>query len=214
MKNLKESIRHIIREFLNEEQEILLAPNGNVSNLPKSLYNYVRTEEFKKWFGDWESNPNSASKIIDENGEPMLVFHGTENVFQEFDRKKLRLNYFYFTKKQDYAARFGENIKGCFLNVKKIKDAKEVGTDKITIPKLFKILGFKTEYLQNKHLYTYEKIKEEFWIYLKYYDEIYNNLKWRNYDCVNFFENYTEDGGYDETEVFAVFYPEQIKCVG
>jgi hypothetical protein len=210
---LRKFIATTIREYLNEQQEVLLAPNGNKSNLSKNLYNYVRTDEFKKWFGDWENNPNSSSKIVDENGEPMLVFHGTENTFQDFDRKELRLNYFYFAKKQDYASRFGENVKGCFLNARKIKDAKEVGTDNITIPKLFKILGFKTERLEHQHLYGQKRIKDKFWQYLKYYDEIYNNLKWKGYDCVNFFEDYTEDG-YDETEVFAVFNSNQIKCVG
>lgn len=208
-----ENLKKIILEYLNEQQEVLLAPNGNVSNLPKKLYEYVRTEEFKKWFGDWENNPSTASKIVDENGEPMLVFHGTKKTFQDFDRKELRLNYFYFAKKQDYAARFGDNVKGCFLTAKKIKDAKEVGTDNITIPKLFKILGFKTEKLEYQNLYGQKKIKDKFWQYLKYYDEIYNNLKWKGYDCINFFEDYAEDG-YDETEVFAVFNSNQIKCVG
>ncbi len=101
--------------------------------MPKNLYEYVRTDEFKKWFGDWENNPNSASKVIDENGEPMLVFHGTEKSFQDFDNKELRFNYFYFAKKEGYASRFGKNVKGCFLNARKIKDAKEAGVVKISV---------------------------------------------------------------------------------
>jgi hypothetical protein len=42
----------------------------------------VRTPEFKSWFGDWEQayrtgNYDGVSKIIDENGEPMVMYHGS-----------------------------------------------------------------------------------------------------------------------------------------
>lgn len=57
----------------------LLAPNGKPSNLNKKLYDTVRTYEFKRWFGDWENDPKNASKIVDENGEPMVVYHGTSS---------------------------------------------------------------------------------------------------------------------------------------
>lgn len=45
-----------------------LAPNGKPSNLTPEQYKLVRTPEFKAWFGDWENNPEGASKVIDENG--------------------------------------------------------------------------------------------------------------------------------------------------
>ena len=72
----------------DEEQEILnnaprnskgqlLAPNGKVSNLTEKQYAQVRTKAFKEWFGDWENNPSEASKVVDENGEPLVVYHGT-----------------------------------------------------------------------------------------------------------------------------------------
>ena len=37
----------------------------------------VRTKRFKEWFGDWENDPENASKVVDENGEPLVVYHGT-----------------------------------------------------------------------------------------------------------------------------------------
>ncbi len=46
------------------------------SNLSPELQKLVRTDAFKTWFGDWEDNPDTASKIVDENGEPQLVFFG------------------------------------------------------------------------------------------------------------------------------------------
>jgi hypothetical protein len=62
----------------------LLAPNGKPSNLTDEQYKLVRTPAFKKWFGDWEKDPANASKVVDENGEPLPVHHGTENKFNIF----------------------------------------------------------------------------------------------------------------------------------
>jgi hypothetical protein len=41
----------------------LVAPNGNRSNLPNPrAWKIVRTEAFKRWFGDWIKDPKNASK--------------------------------------------------------------------------------------------------------------------------------------------------------
>ncbi len=53
------------------------APNGEESNLDERQYDEVRTGNFKKWFGDWENNPEEASKVVDKNGEPLVVYHQT-----------------------------------------------------------------------------------------------------------------------------------------
>lgn len=63
----------------------LLAPNGKPSNLPERLYAQVRTKEFKDWFGDWQNDPKNASKVVDENGEPLVVYHNTPFKFNIFD---------------------------------------------------------------------------------------------------------------------------------
>lgn len=52
----------------------LIAPNGKKSNLTPEQYKLVRTPEFKAWFGDWENYPKNASKVVDENGEPLVVY--------------------------------------------------------------------------------------------------------------------------------------------
>jgi hypothetical protein len=55
-----------------------LAPNGRPSKLNAKQYAEVRTPQFKAWFGDWESDPDNASKAVDpETGEPMVVYHGS-----------------------------------------------------------------------------------------------------------------------------------------
>ncbi len=53
-----------------------ITENGNSSNLSLEQYILVRTEPFKNWFGDWIQSPSSSSKIVDENGEPLIVYHG------------------------------------------------------------------------------------------------------------------------------------------
>jgi len=40
----------------------------------------TETPEFKRWFGN--------SKVVDENGEPLVVYHGTPYVFNEFSKKE------------------------------------------------------------------------------------------------------------------------------
>jgi len=62
-----------------------LAPNGKPSNLTNEQYKIVRTSAFKKWFGDWENDSENASKVVDENGEPLVVYHGTNAEFTVFD---------------------------------------------------------------------------------------------------------------------------------
>ena len=81
----------------------LKAPNGADTKLTPEQWAMVRTENFKNWFGDWENDPENASKVVDENGEPMVMYHGTiSSDFYVFDNKYVRKNNelgrgFYFT---------------------------------------------------------------------------------------------------------------------
>jgi hypothetical protein len=70
-----------------------LAPNGKPSNLNTEQYNIVRTPEFKNWFGDWQTDPENASKVVDENGEPKVVYHGSPAVdIDVFNRSESKRN--------------------------------------------------------------------------------------------------------------------------
>lgn len=61
----------------------LKAPNGEPSNLSERQWVQVRTQAFKQWFGDWEKDPESASKVVDENGEPLVV----DDLFLHLDNR-------------------------------------------------------------------------------------------------------------------------------
>lgn len=66
-----------------------LAPNGKPSNLTPEQYRLVRTPAFISWFGDWINSPETASKVVDENGEPLVVYHSTNKKFNTFDKSKI-----------------------------------------------------------------------------------------------------------------------------
>lgn len=74
-----------IRDRAIADGTFMEAPNGSPTNLNERQWLQVRTESFKNWFGDWINNPSEASKVVDENGEPLIVYHGSPNTFTEFD---------------------------------------------------------------------------------------------------------------------------------
>jgi hypothetical protein len=106
-------------EVLNPE---LLAPNGHKSNLNKIQYHQVRSENFKRWFGDWEHNPNNASKVVDENGEPLVCYHATGHKFSEFDSNKTQDSLFWFTHDFHNIGNVGaasiKHVMPVFLNIR------------------------------------------------------------------------------------------------
>ncbi len=66
-----------IERVAKENGTWLKAPNGKDTNLTPKQWVDVRTSRFKNWFGDWENDPANASKVVDENGEPMVMYHGS-----------------------------------------------------------------------------------------------------------------------------------------
>lgn len=144
----------ITREVFNPELEKLkpgiqksagnrnLAPNGKPSNLNDKQYQQVRTPEFKNWFGDWENDPKNASKVVDENGEPMVVYHGSvapdieifDRTLSKRESSGLKEMGVYFTTNRKLAEAYSEaspkeeaegvksRIYEAFLNIRKAKE--------------------------------------------------------------------------------------------
>lgn len=75
---------------------------------------------------DRDFMPNKASKVVNADGTPKVMYHGTNAEFTVFDRskgkKKIHLNVFgdgnYFTALEQGAARYGENVVPAYLNIK------------------------------------------------------------------------------------------------
>jgi len=79
-----------IRKKAVADGTFMKAPNGKDTNLTEDQWLSVRTEAFKNWFGDWEHDPQNASKVVDENGEPRVVYHGSHQWFTSFNDGKQR----------------------------------------------------------------------------------------------------------------------------
>jgi hypothetical protein len=132
---LEEEVDNTLK--INSEGK-LLAPNGKSSNLTEEQYKLVRTPEFKAWFGDWENNPQNASKVVDENGEPLVVYHGTASGgFSEFKNNKP----IFFTDSKgvadSYQEKQAEGISqtyGVFLTVKNLEIVNGGGASFSNIP--------------------------------------------------------------------------------
>ena len=88
----------------------------------------------------------NSSKVVDENGEPMVVYHGSNNEFTKFDTARIGSSTgtsdgrgFYFTTDKDYAYSFGKdgNVLSVFLNIDNPLSLKE---KTITKRQLFNII--------------------------------------------------------------------------
>ena len=88
----------------------------------------------------------NSSKVVDENGEPMVAYHGSNNEFTKFDTARIGSSTgtsdgrgFYFTTDKDYAYSFGKdgNVLSVFLNIDNPLSLKE---KTITKRQLFDII--------------------------------------------------------------------------
>ncbi len=71
---------------------------------------------------DSHFNPQSASKVVDEDGRPLVVYHGTDADFNVFDRSKGRstmdIQGSFFSPWELDAEGYGGNVRAYFLNIK------------------------------------------------------------------------------------------------
>lgn len=125
------------------------APNGKDTNLTEDQWLSVRTAAFKNWFGDWEHDPQNASKVVDENGEPRVVYHGSGAKFNTFSHKFAMKNGavkgrgFYFTDDQGYAEGFapkGGHLFEVFLNLRNPFDAEKLSLSKKDVERVIEHL--------------------------------------------------------------------------
>ena len=72
----------------------------------------TQTEAFKRWFGD--------SKVMDAEGKPLAVYHGTSREFSAFDTSRSEnpgeVGAF-FTDAEDVAGMYGSNVVAAYLSI-------------------------------------------------------------------------------------------------
>lgn len=138
-------MQDILANAKRDSEGHLLAPNGKKSNLTERQYAQVRTKAFKDWFGDWENNPSDASKVVDENGEPLIVYHSTNKIFNTYKERdgihfgsyntalgvaneKFDPTFDTIEEAQASIAKGKFKINQVFLNIRNPKQSKDLGT--------------------------------------------------------------------------------------
>jgi hypothetical protein len=92
------------------------------SPVKPKLENVTESQQFLRWFGDWQRYPNKASKIVNEDGTPKIMYHGTKANFTVFDQKKAKASGlygkgFYFTDSKSHSASYGDAM-AVYLNIR------------------------------------------------------------------------------------------------
>ena len=105
------------------QEKFSLKENSNFeydedSNLTREQQRQVATPEFKRWFMD--------SKVVDEDGKPLVVYHGTDEKFNAFDMSKGRANMdiqgAFFSPYELDAEGYGKNVGAYYLSIQNPAD--------------------------------------------------------------------------------------------
>jgi hypothetical protein len=216
----------------------LLAPNGNTSNLTPEQYKLVRTPAFKAWFGDWENDLENSSKVVDENGEPLVVYHGSKytNKYYNFDLNAIddnKVKAFFFSRGIEHAKRYTYDtgyIREFFINIRNLFDPKSLS--KQDVKNILSILDKKLVIELNNYNEDdsfFDEIKKEYGIYdmptnlALFHILTKTNSSWQIIEQPSF-QNYLIKKGYEGfktseqsnlikkgNENFAVYSPKNIK---
>ena len=145
-------LRKVIRKMIFE-----------TSSQAENSFVDINSPEFKAWFGN--------SKIIDKNGNPLIVYHGTKDKFDGFEKDYMGKNFsfrfgkgFYFTEIKENTTYYGNNLLSAYLSIKnplivssdkEYKDAIEKGKEKI-ISDIKQKEGLKTDVVARDRLLSKE----------------------------------------------------------
>jgi hypothetical protein len=88
------------------------------SPVNRKFVEQTETRQFQRWFG--------KSKVVDEDGKPLVVYHGTDAEFNVFDMSKGRANMdiqgAFFSPYELDAQGYGENVKAYYLSIQNPAD--------------------------------------------------------------------------------------------
>lgn len=185
----------------------------------------IRSEEFKKWFGDWEKedayssrNKDSIPSIAFKDSRPQVFYHGTTHDFENYEigRDSYNSNIFgswkvnrhaiFFTPDPNNANAFtsiegnpsGGNIRPVYLNIRAPLDFREYVPEDII--EEFEAEGLNPRWLRNFH-----------WDHLDGEDGAFfvGIAKKLGYDSVIFTDENPET--LEDMETWAVFDKDQIR---
>jgi hypothetical protein len=140
------------------------------STVKPKLKNVTQSQQFKRWFGDWQNHPESASKVVNADGTPKVVYHGTNAEFNTFQQEN---GAYFFSESRDYAEsmadeRRGNRIIEAYLKMKnpyKVKLSPEQFTDNIAEAP---VIRYAKEHGNDGVIFEYDGSKEDL-AYDKFY---------------------------------------------
>lgn len=119
--NIRAEVTMEAGQWMKKSGSARAPPEGRFSASAEQTENeQTETEAFKKWFGDWQNHPESASKVVNADGTPKVVYHGTNAVFNTFRQKN---GVYFFSESRDYAEsmaeeRGGTRVVETYLNIR------------------------------------------------------------------------------------------------
>ena len=61
------------RQLDNLSSNIIIRKiDGNVN---RKISDITQSQQFIRWFGDWQNETENASKVVDNDGKPLVVYH-------------------------------------------------------------------------------------------------------------------------------------------
>lgn len=191
-----------------------------ISDSTQSLTQYItKNERFQLWF--------SGSKVVDDQGEPLLVYHGTGSGNREFNEFKFSpFPAAYFAENKSYSEWFAkvqpgkETLFKCYLRVLNPIDLTLFGIDEISYHDFITFIeltyGYKLpESKMVKSMAEQLGGKMWAWRYLRAGTDWLRYIAQRNeFDGFHYYENNPDDqvnGKENVTKAWIVFHGNQIK---
>lgn len=133
------------------------------SPVKPKIQNVTESQQFKRWFGDWQKYPDKASKVVNADGTPKVFYHGTKESFTVFDKKKAKSSGlygkgFYFTDSKSHSASYGDAM-AVYLNIRKPLSPDSDTVTKSQIRDFLSAVAENEDYsIENYGTYDVEKI--------------------------------------------------------
>lgn len=109
-------IKAVTNGNISELGRVLYAVSGSNAELADSYYNYMRSDEFKSMFGDWEADfqleledRTIPSDRVDDNGEPKLIMDEVNKKYYYLDKFYTRRYYPITLPNQNLGSLFSES---------------------------------------------------------------------------------------------------------
>jgi hypothetical protein len=211
-------------------------PNGKPTALNKFNYDLIHTEQFQKWFGNYglaynysklgEPNLGISSQVVNNEGEPLVVYMGVGREFEKITFTRFPIGY--FAVNEAYAEWFATTkaddgvgyVLPFFLNIRRPLDLSMFGIDQVSPKDFFDWLYLETG-MTGKELGFDDRYflpncpALEVWRYIRFTPNFLNKLKeYKICDGIHFYENNPENPVNADnymTEVWTIFYSNQCK---